>query len=164
MATFLVDSSYFDSWTSFNDHLSTMATFFCPPGCHYGKVQLYWDCVNKYQISYKKHFKTYLTLSSKIGVTRVQRKSVLQPAFRASCSYHELAHKSFQLAPKPFLISRIDYNPSVIWISPKHSTCLSGKLRTEFTSPIAKSTSPRQSDKTFFACCATYTDTLMRSQ
>ena len=25
-----------------------------------------------------------------------------------------LAHKSFQLAPKPFLISRIDYNPSVI--------------------------------------------------
>ena len=29
-----------------------------------------------------------------------------------------LAHESFQLAPKLFLISRIDYNPSVIWISP----------------------------------------------
>ena len=44
----------------------------------------------------------------------VQRKSVLQPAILASCSYPVLAHKSFQLAPKPFLISRIDYNPSVI--------------------------------------------------
>ena len=29
----------------------------------------------------------------------------------------------------------------------------SGKLRTEFTSLIAKSTSPRLSDTTFFACC-----------
>ena len=61
------------------------------------------------------------------------------------------AHKSFQLAPKPFLISRIDYNPSVIWISPKNSTCPSGKLRTKITSPIAKSTSPGLSDTTFFA-------------
>ena len=50
---------------------------------------------------------------------RVQKKSVLQPTIRASCSQHVLAHKSFQLAPKPFLISRIDYNPSVIWISQK---------------------------------------------
>ena len=49
-------SSYIDSWTSFNDplstfppfHLSTMATFFCPPGRHYEKVQLYWDFVKKY--------------------------------------------------------------------------------------------------------------------
>ena len=32
-----------------------------------------------------------------------------------------LAHESFQLAPKPFLISRIDYNTSVIWISQKNS-------------------------------------------
>ena len=29
-------------------HLSTMATFFCPPGRHYEKVQLYWDFVKKY--------------------------------------------------------------------------------------------------------------------
>ena len=49
----------------------------------------------------------------------MQRKSVLQPAIWASYSQHVLAHKSFQLAPKPFLISRIDYNPSVIWISQK---------------------------------------------
>ena len=27
---------------------------------------------------------------------------------------HVLAHKSFQLTPKPFLICRIDYHPSVI--------------------------------------------------
>ena len=112
---------------------------------------------------------------------RVKRKSVLQPAIRASCSYHVLAHKSFQLAqkpflisridynpsvirsyhvlahksfqlaPKPFLISRIDYNPSVIRISPQNSTCPSGKLRTKIASPIAKSTSPWLSDSTFFA-------------
>ena len=83
--------------------------------------------------------------------SRVQRKSVLQPAIRASCSKHVLAHKSFQLARKPSLISRIEYNPSVIWISPQSSTCPSGKLRTKITSPTAKSTSPGLSDTTFFA-------------
>ena len=45
---------------------------------------------------------------------RVQRKSVLHLAIRASCSEHVLALKSFQLAPEPFLMNRIDYNPSVI--------------------------------------------------
>ena len=63
---------------------------------------------------------------------------------------HVLAHKSFQLAPKPFLISSIDYNPCVIWIPPKNSTC-QGKLRTKITSPMAKSTSPGLLDMTFFA-------------
>ena len=38
----------------------------------------------------------------------------VQPANQASCSQHILAHKTFQQAPKAFLISRIDYNPSVI--------------------------------------------------
>ena len=39
--------------------------------------------------------------------------------------------------------------------SSKNITCPSGKLKTEFTSPIAKSTSPRLSDITFFArCCS----------
>ena len=66
-----------------------------------------------------------------------------------------VAHKSFQLAPKPLLISRIDYSPSVIWISQKkNSSCLSGKLRTKFTSPIAKSPSPGLSDMTFFSRCS----------
>ena len=50
------------------------------------------------------------------------------------------------------LISRIDYNPSVIGICPKNSTCVSSKLRTKITSPIAKSTSPGLSDTTFFSC------------
>ena len=54
---------------------------------------------------------------------------------------------------KPSLISRIDYNPSVIWISPKNFTCPLAKLRTKITSPIAKSSSPGLSDMTFFACC-----------
>ena len=66
-----------------------------------------------------------------------------------------VALKSFQLAPKPLLISRIDYSPSVIWISPpKKSSCLSGKLRTKFTSPIAKSPSPGLSDMSFFPRCS----------
>ena len=84
---------------------------------------------------------------------RVQGKSVLQPAIRASCSYLALVHRSLQLAPKPFLISRIDYNPSIIWISPQNSNGLSGKLRTKITSPIAKSTTPGLSDMTFLARC-----------
>ena len=46
----------------------------------------------------------------------LQRKSFLPPAIWASSSWHVQAHKSFQLpvAPKLFLIGRIDYNPSVI--------------------------------------------------
>ena len=66
-------------------------------------------------------------------LSRVQRKSVSQPAIWAGCSQHLLAHKSFQLAPKPILISR---------------TC---PLRTKITSPMAKSSSPGLSDTTFFA-------------
>ena len=76
----------------------------------------------------------------------MQRKSVLQPAIRASCSWHVLAHKSFHLVPKPFLISRINYNPSVIWTFPKNSTCPLGKLRTKLTSH-------RLPDMTFYAGC-----------
>ena len=38
---------------------------------------------------------------------RVQRKSVLQFAIQASCSYHVLAQKSFQLAPTKLLTCRI---------------------------------------------------------
>ena len=53
------------------------------------------------------------------------------------------------------MISRIDYDPSVIWFSPKNSTCPLGKLRTKITSPIAKSTSHRLSDKIFSAHCNT---------
>ena len=62
--------------------------------------------------------------------------------------------KFISTSPKNFLISRIDYTlPSVIWTPQKNFTSPSGKLRTEFTSPIAKSTSPGLSDTTFFARC-----------
>ena len=37
--------------------------------------------------------------------------------------------------------------------SSKNITCPLGKLKTEFTSPIAESTSPGPTDTTFFACC-----------
>ena len=97
------------------------------------------------------HEKLQCLYENLMSNNRVQRKSVLQPAIRASCSQYVLAHESFQLAPKLFLISRIDYNPSIIWISPKNSTCPSGKLRPKITSPIAKSTSHGLSDTTFFA-------------
>ena len=61
---------------------------------------------------------------------------------------------SFQLAPKIFwgaeLISQFFYK----FNTSKYFTCPLGKLRTEFTSPIVKSTSPRLSDSTFFARCS----------
>ena len=53
-------------------------------------------------------------------------------------------------------MSRIDYSSSVIRIPKKNITCPSGKSKTEFTSPIAKSTSPGLSDNTFLAHCAKY--------
>ena len=63
-----------------------------------------------------------------------------------------LAQTSFQLAPKGFwraqLISQFFCNLN----STKDFTCASGKLRTEFTNPIAISTSPGLSDTTSFAC------------
>ena len=46
--------------------------------------------------------------------------------------------------------------------SSKHFTCLLGRLITEFTSPIAKSASPRLLDTTFLArwCCDVWTNSL----
>ena len=41
-------------------------------------------------------------------------------------------------SPKPFLISRIDYNPSVIGISPQKSTCPWGKLKEKNHQPNSK--------------------------
>ena len=84
--------------------------------------------------------------------SRVQRKSFLQLAIRASWSWHLLAQTSFQLAPKTFwwaeLISQFFCNLN----STKNFTSLLGKLRTEFTSLIAIYTSPGLSEMTFFAC------------
>ena len=75
----------------------------------------------------------------------------------AGYSWHVLAQKSSQQAPKAFwwrgLITQFLRNLN----SSKNFTCPSGKLlRTGFTSPMAKSTSPGLSDTTFFARCVTY--------
>ena len=53
--------------------------------------------------------------------------------------------------PKKNLMDRIDYCFSIMWISPKKFICLLGKLRTEFTTPMRKSTSPELLDTTCFA-------------
>ena len=84
---------------------------------------------------------------------RVQRKSFLQLAIRASWSKHLLAQTSFKLAPKIFGWAEL-----MSWFlcklnSLKYFTCPSGKLRTEFTILVAQSTSPGLSDTTFLARC-----------
>ena len=102
-------------------------------------------------------------------ILRVQRKLILPLALRASCNQHLLAQKSFLLAWKSCLcrfhfvgaifglqefirnLKHLYYSTFVILILRKIFACPSGKLSTEFTSPIAKSTSPRLSDTTFFA-------------
>ena len=80
-----------------------------------------------------------------------QRKSFLQLAIWASWRKHLLAQTSFQLAPKAFWRAELISQFFLSLNSSKIITCPSGKLRTEFTSPIAKSTSPGLSDTTFFA-------------
>ena len=54
--------------------------------------------------------------------------------------------------PKNLLTSRIDFTVLLLFKFFTKITCLLGKLKTEFTSLIAKSTSPGLSDTTFFAC------------
>ena len=82
------------------------------------------------------------------------KKVIFKLAIRACCTQHLLARTPFQLAPKTFwwaeLISQFFCN--IIWIPQKNYSCPSGKLRTEFTGPIAKSTTPMLSDTTFSAC------------
>ena len=56
------------------------------------------------------------------------------------------SHDVISTSPKNFLF--FCYSNSS-----ENITCPSGKLSTEFTSPIAKSTSPALSDTTFFARC-----------
>ena len=84
-------------------------------------------------------------------IGRVQRKSFLQLAIRASWSKHLLAQTSFQLAPKAFRRAELISHFFCYSNSSKNITCPSDKLKTDFTSPTAKSTSPGLSDTTFFA-------------
>ena len=62
----------------------------------------------------------------------VQRKSVLQPAIRASCSYQIVpARESFNQLQNPFWLAGVDYNPSVIWISPKKQHLPIGQVKSK---------------------------------
>ena len=58
---------------------------------------------------------------------------------------------SFQLAPKPFWQAELISQFFCYSNSSKNVTCPLGKLKTEFTSPIAKSTNAGLSDTTSFA-------------
>ena len=78
----------------------------------------------------------------------MQRKSFLKFAVRASWSWNMPAQTSFQLAPKNWWAELISQFLICNLNSSKNFT-----LRTKFTSQIAKSTSPRLSDTTFFARC-----------
>ena len=60
---------------------------------------------------------------------------------------------SFQLAPEIFWWAELISQFFCKLNSSKYFICPSVKLRTEFTSLIAKSTSPRLLDTTFFASC-----------
>ena len=83
-------------------------------------------------------------------IFRAQRKSLLQLAWMASWSWHILAQTSVQLAQKTFWWAEL-VSQFFKLNSSKNVTCLLGKLRTEFTSPIPKSTSTWLSNTTFFA-------------
>ena len=84
---------------------------------------------------------------------RVQRKLFLQLAIRARSSQHLLAQMSFQLAPKTFWRAELISQFFCYSNSSKNITSPSGKIKTEFTNPIAKSTCPRLLDTTFLARC-----------
>ena len=76
-------------------------------------------------------------------------KSFLQLDIWASWSYHLLAQMSFHLAPKLFWWAKLISQFFCYSNSSKNITYPSGKLKTEFTSPIAKSTSHGLSNTTF---------------
>ena len=65
--------------------------------------------------------------------------------------YYPTSH--FNQPQNPFWLAGLITILTVIWISPKNSTCLSVKLSTQITSLIAKSTSPGKPDTNFFARC-----------
>ena len=86
----------------------------------------------------------------------VQRKSVkLQSAVKASCSVASMYKRKnhyFEPAPPNFYWAGL-ITVLLLLEFPKNLSCPSGKLRTEFSSSIAKSTYHGLSDMTFLTCC-----------
>ena len=74
------------------------------------------------------------------------------PFGQAEASINLLAQTSFQLAPKTFWLAELISQLFCYSKSSKNITRPLGKWKTEFTSPIAKSTCPGLLDTTFFAC------------
>ena len=58
-------------------------------------------------------------------------------------------------SPKSFLMNRIDFTVLLLFEFLKKHHLPDGKLKTEFTSPITKSTSPGLLNTAFFACWRT---------
>ena len=77
--------------------------------------------------------------------------SILPFSFKIKVRLRRSAWHGYQWCVRKKLLMCIGYSSSVIWIPPKNFICPLCKLRTEITSPIAKSTSPGLSDTTFFA-------------
>jgi len=72
------------------------------------------------------------------------------PRSSCLCRFHFVGAT---FGPQEFIrsLKHLSYSAFVILILRKIFACLSGKLSTEFTSPIAKSTTPGLSDTTLFA-------------
>ena len=98
-------------------------------------------------VCFASSFVAYLEL--RVSFLQGAKKVIFTACHSGKLKKALLAQMSFQLAPKAFwraeLISQLFFSLN----SSKNITCPLGKLRTEFTSPIAKSTSPGQSDTNF---------------
>ena len=102
------------------------------------------------------HLQILWTLSSPFSFYRTHFQGAKKIIFTACLSgklKSFLAQTSFSNSPKPFWWAELISQFFCYSNSSKNITCPSGKLKTEFTCPIAKSTSPGLSDTTFFACC-----------
>ena len=106
-------------------------------------------------MGYERHRPYFVTLSV---VSNIYTAPVWQGSKKVSFTAHG---KLYLACTSPKVIStslkkKIDEQDWLQFFcnlnSPQKITCWSGRLRTEFTSQIAKSISPRLLDTTFFAC------------
>ena len=110
-------------------------------------------CCDTSYIEYSTKQKQVLLPQQLRKYCRVQRKSFLQLAIRASLKLTFTSPNIISTSPKNVLMSRLIWQYFCNLNSSKNFTCPSGKLITELTSPIAKSTSPGLLDTTFFERC-----------
>ena len=95
----------------------------------------------------------YHTWSSGSTYLRVQRKSFFTACHSGKLKLTFTSPNIISTIPHNVLMSRLISQFFCNLNSSTNVTCPSGKLRTEFTNLIAKSTSPGLWDTTFFACC-----------